>query len=71
MFVLALTDLLAVGYDGIVDMFLSNLGIDFAAMSDYSCKFLKLFSWVTTVASYYIISLLSIDKCLAVWVPGV
>ena len=71
MFVLALTDLLAVGYDGIIDMFLFNLGTDFAAMSDYSCKLLKLFSWVTTIASYYVISLLSIDKCLAVWVPGV
>ena len=69
MFILALTDFLAFSYDGILDMFFVDMGIDFAAMSEYGCKILKLYSWITTIVSYYIISMLSLDKCMAVWIP--
>ena len=69
MFILALTDLLAVSYDGIVDMAFSDLGIDFDSINIHSCRILKTYSWITTMVAFFIISLLSVDKCLAVWTP--
>ena len=69
MYSLALTDLLAVFYDGILDELLPLFGWTLSSLSDVICALCKYFSWTTTLTSYYVTLLFSLDKCLAVLFP--
>ena len=69
MYSLALTDLLAVFYDGVLDLMLPLFGWNISGVNDVICVCCKFFSWITTVASYYITVLFSLDKMLAVLFP--
>ncbi|XP_063712421.1 cysteinyl leukotriene receptor 1-like [Symsagittifera roscoffensis] len=70
MWALALTDLLSVFYDGILDTLLSLFDISVASLGgDVMCASFKFFSWITTTCSYYMTVLFSLDKCIAVMFP--
>ena len=69
MFALALTDVLAVFYDGIIDCLLMLFGFILREVNSSLCAMCTFFSWITTVASYYITACFSMDKCIAVLFP--
>ena len=69
MFALALTDLMAVFYDGIIDCLLPLFGFSLRSVNSILCAFCTFFSWITTLMSFYMTVLFSLDKCLAVVFP--
>ena len=66
---LALTDFLAVFYDGIIDMMLPFFGLTVTSLGHMICAGCKFFSWATTICSYYMTVMFSLDKCCAVLFP--
>ena len=69
MFSLALTDLLTVIYDGVIDLLLPLFGFEMTSLNDVICAIGNHFTWATTLSSYYVTVLFSLDKCLAVLFP--
>ncbi|XP_075248417.1 uncharacterized protein LOC142341374 [Convolutriloba macropyga] len=66
---LALTDLVAVFIDGILEILLQMFGIVIASLNSFVCAAFNFLSWVTTMWSFYITVLFSLDKCFAVLFP--
>ena len=69
MFSLALTDLLTVVYDGVIDLLLPLFGFEMTSLNDVFCAVGNQFTWASTLSSYYVTVLFSLDKCLAVLFP--
>ena len=69
MVTVAVTDFLAVFYNGIIDSAFPFLGLNLASLNDVICSFGNFFSWIFTSSSYYVTVLFSLDKCIATVVP--
>ncbi|XP_075241859.1 mu-type opioid receptor-like [Convolutriloba macropyga] len=69
MFSLALTDLAALSYDGIVETLLPLMGVNVVSLHGSLCPIFSFISWMTTFSSFYLTILFSLDKCLAVYFP--
>ena len=69
MFALALTDLVGVFYDGIVDGVPLLFGFYIQTFNDFTCSICAFLLWATSFASFYMTVLFSFDKCLAVVFP--
>ena len=69
MFTLALTDMLAAFYDGIIGGIPPLFDFHFNTINDFTCAFGGLCSRATTFAAFYMTVLFSVDKSIAVLFP--
>ena len=69
MLVLAITDLVTVVIDAILDTALPMFGLVLSSANKIICASYMFLSWLTTITSYYLTVLFSLDKCLAVSFP--
>ena len=69
MFSLALTDFMTVLYDGVIELLLPLFDIHLIAINDVTCAVGSHFTFGSTLSSYYVTALFSLDKCLAVLLP--
>ena len=69
MFSLALADFLSGFYDGFVDELLPLLGLSLDLVNSSLCAICTFMNRLTTIASFWITALFSVDKCFAVIFP--
>ena len=69
MFTLAFADFLSAFYNGVIEKGLPLFGFVISSESDFFCAICMFVIYVIMYSSYYLTTLFSLDKCLAVWFP--
>ncbi|XP_075256513.1 uncharacterized protein LOC142348928 [Convolutriloba macropyga] len=66
---LAVADTAAVFQDGILEMGLPIFGIDVRIINRYVCKGIAWYSWTTTIGGNYVLTMFTLDRLTALWLP--
>ncbi|XP_063721772.1 type-1 angiotensin II receptor A-like [Symsagittifera roscoffensis] len=66
---LAVADTAAVFQDGILEMGLPIFGLDVRTVNRYVCKGIAWYSWTTTIGGNYVLTMFTLDRLTALWLP--